>query len=311
MRVIKDLDSFNQLSNPVLTIGTFDGVHLGHQHIINRLNEEAKKINGESVLLTFEPHPRIVLYPESHGLQLIQTQEEKLAKLERFGLQNVIIYPFTFDFSRISAVEFIRDIIVNQLNTKKLVIGYDHQFGRNREGSISFLKDVADVYSLEIIEIPAQIINDSSVSSTKIRQALTIGNIEMATAFLGDYFSITGKVISGNSVGRTLGYPTANIIINDIFKQIPSNGVYAVKITNNGNLFIGMMNIGIRPTFNLQGKSSIEVHIFDFSENIYEQEITIHFVRKIREECKFDTINALKNQLSADEKLARLILANS
>ncbi len=309
MKIFRDLSSIRQIPHPVLTIGTFDGVHKGHQKIIDQLNNEAKKINGESVLLTFDPHPRMVLYPQTHGLQLIQTQDEKLEKLNRMGLQNVIIYPFTFEFSRLTATEFIRDIIVNQLHVKKLVIGYDHQFGRNREGSIEFLKEIADTYSLDVIEIPAQIIEDSNVSSTKIREALRNGNIGLASSYLGEFYTLKGTVVHGNALGRTIGFPTANLNIDDATKLIPSHGVYAVQIERDGIWYDGMMNIGYRPTISNSTGQTLEVHIFDFSEDLYGTMLTVSFITKLRDEVKFDGVDQLKQQLKQDEETIRALFA--
>ncbi len=310
VKIFRDLNSIRQIPQPVLTIGTFDGVHKGHQKIIDQLNYEAKKINGESVLLTFYPHPRMVLYPETHGLQLIQTQEEKLQKLERMGLQNTIIFPFTFEFSRLTAIEFIRDIIVNQLHAKKLVIGYDHQFGRNREGSILFLKEIAETYALDIIEIPAQVIEDSNVSSTKIRDALKKGNIDLANSFLGEYYCLQGIVVHGNALGKTIGYPTANLLVDETTKLIPANGVYAVQVKRDGIWYNGMMNIGFRPTVSHLNIQTIEIHIFDFSEDLYGVPLVVRFITKIRDEVKFDEVDHLKIQLKQDEETIRAFFAS-
>ena len=268
MNEYQDFHSIEKIHHPVITIGTFDGVHIGHQKIIKQLNEEAEKVNGESVLFTFYPHPRMVLYPESHGIKLIQTQEEKLAKLQKMGLKNCIVFPFTFEFSRMTALEFVRDFLVNKLHVKKLVIGYDHQFGKNREGSIQFLKDICDTYDFEVIEIPAQDIDEVNVSSTKIRDAILKGNIEKANDYLGDLFELSGTVVKGNQLGRTIGYPTANIVLNSELKLIPGNGVYAVRVLVRGTWFDGMMNIGMRPTVSSNGGRTIEVNIFDFDETI-------------------------------------------
>jgi riboflavin kinase/FMN adenylyltransferase len=284
-------------------------VHIGHQKIINQLNEEAEKINGESVLFTFYPHPRMVIYPESHGIKLIQTQEEKLAKLEKMGLKNCIVFPFTFEFSRMTALEFVRDFLVNQLHVKKLVIGYDHQFGKNREGSLQFLKDICDTYEFEVIEIPAQDIDEVNVSSTKIREAILAGNIEKANEYLGDTFELTGTVVKGNQLGRTIGYPTANIVLNSDLKLIPGNGVYAVRVNVRGTWFEGMMNIGMRPTVVSNGGRTIEVNIFDFEETIYDETVTVQFLSKWRDEQKFNGLEELKNQLKIDEETIRTVLS--
>lgn len=309
MNVFQDFHSIEKIHHPVITIGTFDGVHIGHQKIINQLNEEAEKINGESVLFTFYPHPRMVLYPESHGIKLIQTQEEKLAKLEKMGLKNCIVFPFTFEFSRMTALEFVRDFLVNQLHVKKLVIGYDHQFGKNREGSLQFLKDICDTYEFEVIEIPAQDIDEVNVSSTKIREAILAGNIEKANEYLGDTFELSGSVVKGNQLGRTIGYPTANIVLNSDLKLIPGNGVYAVRVNVRGTWFEGMMNIGMRPTVVSNGGRTIEVNIFDFEETIYDETVTVQFLSKWRDEQKFNGLEELKNQLKIDEETIRTVLS--
>lgn len=301
MNIYNDFSSISAIKNPVLTIGTFDGVHIGHKKIIDQLNEEATKIGGESVLFTFFPHPRMVIFPESHGLKLIQTQEEKLEKLKEMGLQNVIVFPFTFEFSRLTALEFVRDMLVNQLHVKKLVIGYDHQFGKNREGSIHFLRDVAETYEFEVIEIPAQDIDAVHVSSTKIREALLTGDIEKANDYLGAPFELIGKVVKGKQLGRTIGFPTANLKLANELKIIPQNGVYAVKVFYQENCFEGMMNIGIRPTIESENDTTIEVHIFDFDQTIYGESLRVELYKKTRDEQKFNGIDALKNQLKSDE----------
>jgi riboflavin kinase/FMN adenylyltransferase len=301
VNIYNDFSSISAIKNPVLTIGTFDGVHIGHKKIIDQLNAEATKIGGESVLFTFFPHPRMVIFPESHGLKLIQTQEEKLEKLKEMGLQNVIVFPFTFEFSRLTALEFVRDMLVNQLHVKKLVIGYDHQFGKNREGSIHFLRDVAETYEFEVIEIPAQDIAAVHVSSTKIREALLSGDIEKANDYLGAPFELIGNVVKGKQLGRTIGFPTANLKLANELKIIPQNGVYAVKVFYQENCFEGMMNIGIRPTIESENDTTIEVHIFDFDQTIYGESLRVELSKKTRDEQKFNGIEALKNQLKLDE----------
>lgn len=305
MNIYSDLTALEKITNPVVTIGTFDGVHIGHQKILQQVQQEAEKIGGESVLFTFYPHPRMVLYPDNHGLKLLQTQDEKLDKLKRVGLQNCIIYPFTFDFSRLTAIEFVRDILVNQLKIKKLVIGYDHQFGKNREGSITFLKEICETYHFEVIEIPAQDIDAVSVSSTKIRNALLQGEIEKANEYLGDKFELTGKVVKGEHIGSSLGYPTANIELNSAVKLLPGNGVYAVEIVVRNSRFYGMMNIGVRPTIGDQKPLTLEVHILDFNADIYGEEITVYFLSKLRNEKGFSNLDQLKEQLIEDENNMR------
>jgi riboflavin kinase/FMN adenylyltransferase len=307
MKVFNGLEQLN-ICSPVLTIGTFDGVHLGHQKIIDRLNHEAEMIGGESVLFTFYPHPRMVIYPETHGLKLLQTQEEKLSKLAEKGLQNTIVYPFDFEFSRLSAVEFVRDFLVNKLHVKKLVIGYDHQFGRNREGTIEFLKNICDVYDFEVIEIPAKEIDEVNVSSTKIRDALLNGEVSRAADFLGEAYSLNGNVVAGDQVGRTIGFPTANLEIEDPTKLIPANGVYAVTCIVDGAKVQGMMNIGFRPSVSDKLKLKLEVHLLDFSRDIYGQNLEVSFVSRIRDERKFSGVEELKEQLKSDEVTARSLL---
>ncbi len=305
MRIFNDLDAIGEIQNPVVTIGTFDGVHLGHQKILQTLIEEAESVHGESVLLTFYPHPRMVLFPESHGMKLLQTQVEKIDKLEKNGLQNLIVYPFSFEFSRLTALEFVRDILVNKLHVRKIVIGYDHQFGKNREGSIGYLKDIAETYDFEVIEIPAQDIDEVNVSSTKIREALLKGDMQRATAFLGEPYQLSGTVIRGRALGRTIGFPTANIDINSEIKLIPGIGVYAVEVLIEGQVYRGMLNIGRKPTVVSTDVVNLEVHILDFHQDIYDKNITIHFIDRVRDEQKFESVEALQEQLKNDEKVVR------
>ena len=307
MRVFKGFDDILEIPNPVLTIGTFDGVHLGHQKIIDQLNREAEKVGGESVLFTFYPHPRMVLYPDSHGLKLIQTQAEKIDKLRRMGLQNVIIHPFSTEFSRLSALEFTRDYLVNRLNVKKMVIGYDHQFGKNREGNIKFLQDVSVTYDFEVIEISAEEVDEVNISSTKIRRTIEAGEMELARKYMGEPFELFGKIIDGQAIGRELGYPTAHIDIESEIKLIPKFGVYAANVLlSNGQIKEGMMNIGVRPSVGMEKNNiCIEVHILDFNENLYGEHITIQLLSRFRSEMKFDSLFELKEQLNIDEKNIR------
>ena len=304
MKVFNGFENLEEIPNPVLTIGTFDGVHIGHQKIIEQLNEEAEKIGGESVLFTFYPHPRMVLYPENHGLKLIQTQVEKVDKLRRMGLQNLIIHPFSKEFSRLTAIEFVRDYLVNRLHVKKLVIGYDHQFGKNREGSIHFLKEVCETYGFEVIEIHAQEIDEVNISSTKIRKAIENGEIKLANSYLGEPFEFFGKVIEGQAIGRDLGYPTANIDIESDIKLIPKSGVYAANVLlPDGSIKEAMMNIGVRPSIGIAvNKTSIEVHILDFEGDLYGEHVTVQLLKRFRSEIKFDSLFELKEQLHQDEK---------
>jgi riboflavin kinase/FMN adenylyltransferase len=305
MRIFEGTETLGEIKNPVVTIGTFDGVHLGHQKIIEQLNVEANKIGGESVLLTFDPHPRIVLFPENHGVQLIQTLEEKFRVLEQISLKNVVLVPFTKEFSGLSAIEFVEKILVGNLKAKKVVIGYDHQFGRNREGTIEFLKSVSGKYGFEVIEISAKSIDEINISSTKIRDSLLRGDIETAKLFLSRPFEISGLVIKGNQLGRTLGYPTANIQVSSDLKLIPANGVYAVRVKIADQFHFGVMNIGKKPTVNSSNEKSLEVHIFDFNKDIYGDLITVFMEKHIRNEKKFANLDELKRAISNDEITCR------
>lgn len=304
MIVHSGISSFKNISSPVITVGTFDGVHVGHQKILNKIRTIANNNNGETALLTFDPHPRKVLFNSSNSLKLINTLDEKINLLSNYGLDHLIIHPFNKDFSRITPTSYVRDLLVNQLNVATLVIGYNHQFGRNREGDITLLHELSEVYNFNVQEINAEEINEIKVSSTKIREALSMGDILQANNYLGHDFTLSGEVIEGNKIGRSIGFPTANISIKDEEKIIPANGVYAVKVKLNDQCFNGMMNIGNRPTIEETKKSSIEVHIFDFSENIYGLEIEIVFKAHIRKEEKFSDIDTLKKQLINDQKAA-------
>ncbi|MCH2231263.1 MAG: bifunctional riboflavin kinase/FAD synthetase [Crocinitomicaceae bacterium] len=306
MKIFQGFDALEEIKNPVLTIGTFDGVHLGHQKIIQQLNEEAEKIGGESVLFTFYPHPRMVIYPETHGLKLIQTQVEKIDKLRRIGLENVIVHPFTKEFSRLTAIEFVRDYLVNRLHVKKLVIGYDHQFGKNREGTLAFLLEVCETYGFEVIEIGAQEINEVNISSTKIRNAIQAGDMEKASNYLGEPFELYGRIVQGDAVGRQIGFPTANLDVESDIKLIPANGVYAVNmLMGDGVIREGMMNIGSRPTIANGSNVSIEVHLFDFEGDLYGEQVTVQLLSRFRDEEKFNSVDALMEQLKKDEESIR------
>lgn len=303
MKVYTDLDQFKEVVNPVVTIGTFDGVHIGHRKIIQRIKEVAKKVNGETVLLTFFPHPRMILHPEDNKVKLITSQEEKIELLARESIDHLIIHPFTPEFSNLSSIEFIRNILVEKIGTKKLVIGYNHHFGKNREGSFKHLKEFSDVYGFEVEEIPAQDIDNVSISSTKIRNALLEGDVETANLYLGHSYQLRGEVVEGDKIGREIGFPTANIQVKDRYKLIPANGVYAVDVVCNGEKHKGMLNIGNRPTVN-NNRNAIEVNIFNFDKNIYGKEIGVFFKKRIRDEKKFDNLEELKNQLIKDKQKA-------
>jgi riboflavin kinase/FMN adenylyltransferase len=314
VNIYHSIEDFQNVSFPVLTTGTFDGVHLGHKTILDRLNAIAKKNRGESVLLTFSPHPRIVLFPEQNDLKLLTTREEKIELLEHCGVDHLIIHPFTREFSRLGSVEFIRDVLVNQLHIHKLVIGYNHHFGRNREGSLEHLLECGPVYGFDVEEIPAADIDNVNVSSTKIRAALHNGDIKTARSYLGHNYSLAGVVVKGEGRGTDIGYPTANIRIENPIKLIPANGVYAVYITISDTRYQAMMNIGVRPTVSGNtdtAERTIEVNIFDFDHDIYGEPARVTMVDKIRDEVKFDSVEELASQLAADQDSALNLLNTS
>ncbi len=283
-------------------------MHFGHQQILKKLTREAKKAKKKSVLLTFFPHPRMVLQKNS-SLELINTIEEKAELLKKVGLDYLIIHPFSKEFSRLTALDFVRNVLVNQLNTSKLIIGYDHHFGKNREGNIEQLTEYSNLFDFTVEEIPAQDIDSVSVSSTKIRKALASGNLKTANNYLGYNFMLNGVVVNGKQLGGKIGFPTANIDINEHYKLIPKTGVYVVKSTINNKIVFGMMNIGNRPTVN--GKhQTIEVHFLNFNQDLYNKNLTIELLYFLRDEEKFDSVKALIHQLKKDEETARNYIEN-
>jgi riboflavin kinase/FMN adenylyltransferase len=304
VKIHYDLDSISELKHTAVTTGTFDGVHLGHKTIIDKLISVAKQIEGESVLLTFYPHPRMVLFPDDHQIRLLNTQSEKEQLLESCGIDHLVVINFTKEFSRLSSLEFVRNILANKLKAKKLVIGYDHHFGRNREGSFAHLLEFGSLYGFEVEEIPAKDIDEVAVSSSKIRKAIEAGDIDTANKYLGYAYSFTGKVIKGKQLGRTIGYPTANIAITDPYKLIPAIGVYAVKVMFAKQTYEGMLSIGKNPTVSNQNILSIEVNIFDFNADIYNKEITVFIYKKMRDEEKYGSLDELKAQLAIDKQNA-------
>ena len=306
MKIYNSVEEFSPDFKVVLTLGTFDGVHIGHQSIIHQLNKYAEKIGGESVLLSFYPHPQHVLFPEDQQLKLLNTIDERMKMLANYGLKHFIIQEFTPKFSRIKSVNFVRDVLVNQLNVSQLIIGYDHHFGRNREGTYQELVDLSSLYDYEITKVEPQKYKDVSVSSTKIRKLIVDGNIKVANQYLGHPFSFLGKVVKGKSVGKKIGFPTANLKIENKWKLHPSVGVYAVKLNIKGDNYFGMMNVGVNPTFNGENVK-IEVHIFDFNKDIYDSELEVFIIEKIRNEIKFNSQNELISQLKEDENLVRNI----
>lgn len=308
MKVYDSIEKFSGAKNPVITTGTFDGVHVGHQRIIEQLRENAKSIGGETVILTFYPHPRMALFPDDEDLKLLSTEEEKKELLEKFGVEHLIIHPFTKKFSRIAYAEYVRDILVNALKVKKLVIGYNHRFGRNREGTFQKLKSLTSIYKFDIEKIPAQIINKVEVSSTKIRNALKSGDIKTANKFLGYEYSVKGKVVKGKGLGRQIGYPTANIYIDDKHKLIPADGIYAVIVQVEDKLYNGMMSIGFNPTIGGE-KRNLEVNIFNFEKEIYGENIRVFFKHKLRDERKFESLDALRKAMDGDKEKSLKILS--
>ena len=299
MKIHKGFDSFPGNINTTITTGTFDGVHLGHKKILNHLISIGKKTNTETVLFTFISHPRIVLFPDSE-LKLINSLDENIDRLKDYNINHLILQEFNKDFSRISSLEYIRDVLINKLGMTNMVIGFNHHFGRNREGSINDLSEYADLYNFDIHKVDANVIQKKSISSTKIRDAIHKGDIELVNEYLGYNFSFTGEVIKGKGRGHMIGFPTANLIVRMPHKIIPLEGVYAVKVLYKNNTYQGMMNIGNNPTFNLKN-SSIEVNIFDFGLNIYNQIIEVQVLKRIRNEKKFQSVDELKKQLSLDK----------
>ena len=309
MKIIRSITAFNSSEKTIVTIGTFDGIHIGHQKILKDLIKTAKKEGKKSVLLTFFPHPRMVLQKDNKIL-LLNTIKEKSSLLEKMGLDYLIIHPFSKEFSRLTALDFVRDILVNKLNTSRLIIGYDHHFGKNREGNIHQLKEYSLLYDFKVEEIPAQDIDDVSVSSTKIRTALKDGNLKTANNYLGYHYMLNGTVVSGKKLGGTIGFPTANLEIKEPYKLIPKTGVYIIKTHINTVLYTGIMNIGFNPTV-LGKHQTIEAHLFDFNEDLYGKEIMIEFIYFLREEHKFKSIEELVVQLNIDKENAISYLSNN
>jgi riboflavin kinase/FMN adenylyltransferase len=307
MKIYHGIEDFSRLDFAVVTSGTFDGVHIGHQKIVSRVREIASRYQGETVVITFWPHPRLVLHPEDESLKLLNTFEEKAELLKEFGIQHLIRIPFTKEFSQITSEQFIRNILVETIGTKKLVIGYDHHFGKNREGSFEQLKLNGPKYGFEVEEISRQDIDNIAVSSTKIRQSLEKGDLETANHFLGKPYSITGRVIAGDKIGRLIGFPTANLEIDSKHKLIPMNGIYAVTVQHEHTRYGGMLYIGYRPTIS-GTKLNIEVNIFNFNRDIYGENLTIYFHQLIRGDSKFIDLEQLKVQMKKDEGDALKIL---
>jgi riboflavin kinase/FMN adenylyltransferase len=305
---VQSISNYDKKHPAAITIGTFDGVHIGHRKILERLINDAKKTGLQSTVLTFFPHPRMVLQKDTE-IKLLNTIQEKIKILELIGLDCLIIQPFTLEFSRLSATEFVRDILVNKLKSKKIIIGYDHRFGRNRNANIQDLMAFGTALNFEVEEIAAEEINDVSVSSTKIRNALINGDIKTANEYLGYNYMLTGDVKKGKGLGRKLNFPTANLFIEEEYKLIPKNGVYVVKSFLNEKLFYGMMNIGFNPTVGGSSKN-IEIHFFNFKADLYGQNIQIDILERIRDEHKFNSLEELKLQLAKDKETSMAIISS-
>ncbi|MBC8396479.1 MAG: bifunctional riboflavin kinase/FAD synthetase [Flavobacteriales bacterium] len=299
MKIYRSIEDYTEDKRSVVTIGTFDGIHLGHQKILSRLINSSKNKNLNSVVLTFFPHPRIILN-KYNEVKMIDTLDEKIIHLNEIGIDSLIIHPFDKNFSLLSANQFIKDFLVEKLKIKHIIIGYDHRFGKGREASVTDLKNYANDYDFTVEEIKAQEIEKITISSTKIRNSINQGDIKTTKKYLGRYFMMTGKVVKGDGLGKKINYPTANIFIEETYKIIPKDGVYLVETKIKDKLFNGMMNIGYRPTIGTNVKS-IEVHLFNFNKDIYNQVISIKMISKIRDEIKFSSIQALKDQLVKDE----------
>jgi len=309
VKIFHSLCDFSLTKKTIITIGTFDGVHIGHRKILEKIIHNAKELDCESLVLTFFPHPRMVLQ-ENSSVKLLHTMEEKRTLLQKIGIENLIIHPFNKEFSQLTAEEFVKEILINQLQIQKIIIGHDHRFGRNRTADINDLISFGEKYGFEVEQISAQEIDEIAVSSTKIRNALINGTISLANEYLGYNYFFSGTVVQGQQLGRTIGFPTANIHIKEDYKLIPKNGVYIIKSYLNEVLIYGIMNIGNRPTVNGLNQT-IEVHFIDFDKDLYGQEVTIEVVEFIREEHKFDSLESLKNQIQKDKIFCITYLHNT
>lgn len=308
LKIFHSINDFSSTKKTIITLGTFDGVHIGHKKILERVIQNTENEKYESLVLTFFPHPRMVLQ-EDCDIELLNTIDEKIDLLEEIGLQNLVIHPFDEMFSRLTAEEFVKTVLVDRFDIHKIIIGHDHRFGRNRTANIDDLIAYGEQYNFEVEQISVQEINEISVSSTKIRQALIEGKMTLANDYLGYEYFLTGIVVQGKQLGRTIDFPTANIEIKENYKLIPQNGVYIVKSIIEDKVIFGMMNIGFNPTVNGENRS-IEVHYFDFNADIYHQNVRVSILKRIRSEQKFSSVSALKTQLETDKKEALSYLNN-
>lgn len=304
MSVFYSTDNLPEFHHAVVTIGTFDGVHLGHQKILKTVIDQARALQGESIVITFHPHPRKLLLPQQ-DIKILTPLEDKIAKLTELGIDHVIVIPFTKAFASLSAEEYIQDFLVAKCHPQTIVIGYDHHFGSDRKGNIHLLKAVQDKYHFNLIEIPEQLIDEAGISSTKIRKALLAGDVAEARNMMGRYYSLKGRVIKGRQLGRTIGYPTANIHVADSEQLMPGVGIYSVWVKYGSDTYGGMLSIGYNPTVTEDTSMKMEVHIFDFNKEIYDEPLEVQWVQYLRPEYKFDSLEALKKQLQADEIRAK------
>jgi riboflavin kinase/FMN adenylyltransferase len=307
MKVFHSLAAYQASPSTVATIGTFDGVHIGHRAILSRIIDAARSRNGEAVLISFYPHPRLVLFPENNPLRLLHTLDEKIEMLRAIGLDKLLLIPFTREFSRLPSKQFVQQVLIDTVQVDQLIIGYDHRFGKNRTGGLEELQELAPQFGYVVEEIPAQSIDEAKISSTKIRKALQEGDVQSARKYLGYPYSFAGEVIHGEKAGRTLGYPTANLAPEDPIKLIPGHGVYFVRATVRGQLYYGMMNIGVKPTMGAFTQTQ-EVYLFDFDQDIYGESLRVTFLEHLRGEKKFDSLASLIQAMNADRDycLARI-----
>lgn len=303
MKIFEEISSCNHIQKPVLTLGTFDGVHIGHQSILEKLNQIASKIGGESVLLTFEPHPRIVLNKSPESLQMLTTLSEKIQLMEAYGLQNLILHPFTQAFSKLSAEDFVKNLLVDKIQVHTIVIGYDHHFGKDRQGNYELLKLLSKKYGFNCIQIEEIQTKGTHVSSTQIRKSLLEGEVESANQALNRNYTLTGEVIHGDKLGRTLGFPTANLKIEQ-YKLIPGNGVYMSKVSFNNKTYKALTSIGTRPTVTHTGNRRVETYLLNFDREIYGEILEIEFLHKIRDDKKFNSLEDLVSHMKKDKEFA-------
>jgi riboflavin kinase / FMN adenylyltransferase len=310
VKIYYSLEDFSPVDNLVVTLGTFDGVHLGHRKLISRINEIARETGGQSLIMTFFPHPRMVLYPKEHAIELLNTSEEKIRLLEEAGIDHLVIQPFDREFSELSSEDFVRKVLVKKLKTSKLVIGYDHRFGKNREGSFEDLISLAPHHGFTVEKIPEEDVNHIAVSSTRIRNALKSGDVETAASYLGRPYTLTGIVKHGNKIGRTIGFPTANIHITENYKLIPGTGVYVGLVEVQHERHYAMVNIVNRPTIEQQGELRVEAYLIDFDREIYGSIITVSLLKRVRDDKKFASLDELTSQIKSDLVFTLNYIAN-